>query len=169
MGLTVTSFETTPLEACIKITKEIDRLCFPSEMWLGGEELSALLDAKAEATILKVHNRVIGQAITLPECAAAIVLDGADEHFTVHHAGVYSYSEAIIPEYQHKGYGKLLITEMAIRMRRQGFTSISAHVRTRYGWNTRRSQELQASSMRFIQDFWDDPRDSVVQYQMAHI
>lgn len=130
--------------------------------------MDMLIQSKAESTILRHDGREIGQAITLPESAAAIILDGADKYFPINDKGVYSYSEAIIPEYQNKGYGTLLLAEIAIRMRERGFTSISAHVRTRHGWDKRRCKELTMHSTRLIHDFWDDPHE-VVQYQAAQI
>jgi len=137
-------------------------------MWLSNIELEMLLEMQAEATILRHNGKEIGQAVTLPEHAAAIVLDGVDKHFKVNKAGIYSYSEAIVPEFQNQGYGALLLAETAIRLRLRGFTSISAHVRTRYGWDIRRSKELQINSSRFITDFWEDPQE-VVQYQSAQL
>lgn len=162
------SFATKPLEACISLTRTMDKRCFPEEMWLGNEEIALLLKHDAEATILIYNGIEIGQAITLPEQAAAAILEGVDEKFTAKSSGVYSYSEAILPEYQNQGYGGLLLCEMAIRMRNRGYQSISAHVRTRYGWNRRRTQSLQMLSHRLIFDFWNDPRE-VVEYQEARL
>lgn len=168
MQRTTISFETKPLTECVGLTKSMDRACFPKEMWLSDTEMCMLLQMEAEATILRHDNIEIGQAITIPENAAAIILDGVDEYFRINEGGVYSYSEAIIPGYQNKGYGALLLSEIAIRMRQRGFTSISAHVRTRYGWNKRRGKELTMHSTRLIHDFWDDPQE-VVQYQSAQL
>ncbi|MFT7507391.1 MAG: GNAT superfamily N-acetyltransferase [Acidimicrobiales bacterium] len=166
-GIT-TGFETKPLSECMGLTREIDRKCFPTEMWLNNTELCMLMEMKAEATILRQNGIEIGQAITLPEHDASIILDGVDKDFNVNKKGVYSYSEAIIPECQNQGFGALMLAEIAIRMRQRGFMSISAHVRTRYGWNIRRGKELQTYNTRFIYDFWDDPQE-VVQYQAARL
>lgn len=158
------ALESKPLLECVKFTKEMDRRCFPKEMLLGAEEFELLIAHNAEATILTYNDVRIGQAITLPETAAAIILDGVDADFHIHHDGVYSYSEAILPEYQNQGFGSLLLQAIACRMSNLGYTSISAHVRTRNGWDKKRSRTLPVAKTRLISDFWEDPRE-VVQYQ----
>lgn len=167
-GQTIISFETKPLEACVALTRLMDSLCFPREMWLSGIELQKLILHEAEATIIKLDNQEIGQAITMPEAAAAHILQDVDTDFCVRPKGVYSYSEAILPSHQNQGYGALLLHEIALRMRRRGYTSISAHVRTRHGWNTKRTQTLHVAETRLLHDFWEDPLE-VVQYQHAQI
>lgn len=168
MGRTTISFETKPLVTCVEFTKNLDRVCFPKEMWLSNEELQLLLDSKADATILSKDGVAIGQAITLPELAATQILEEADHDFLSSPDGVYSYSESILPAFQNSGYGALLLHEIALRMRQQGYRTISAHVRTRFGWNTKRTRALHVAETRFITDFWEDPRE-VVEYQRAHI
>ena len=168
MRRTTISFETKLLRSCVKLTKEIDVQCFPKEMWLGGAELESLLQHNAEATILTYDGIVIGQAITLTEDAASKILEEADAEFRVHPGGVYSYSEAIIPSHQNLGYGALLLHEVSLRMKQRGFISISAHVRTRHGWNMRREKTLSVTEARMLYDFWDDKRE-VVQYQRAYL
>lgn len=167
-GQTIIGFETRPLANCVELTKRMDRQCFPEEMWLDELDLQLLIDHNAEATILKLNGCEIGQAITLSEIAAKHILRDADTAFQVHTLGAYSYSEAILPSHQNLGYGGLLLHEIALRMRQRGYTSISAHVRTRYGWNIKRTQTLQVERTRILHDFWEDPRE-LVQYQNAHI
>lgn len=168
MGHTIVTFETKPLETCVGLTKKIDQLCFPQEMWLGGEELDMLLQHHAESTIITRNGTEIGQAITLPEPAMTNIVKDVDLQFLSRSCAIYSYSEAIVPGCQNQGYGVLLLHEIAIRMRERGYTTISAHVRTRYGWNKKRSKTLPVSSTRLITDFWDDPRE-VVEYQEARL
>jgi GNAT superfamily N-acetyltransferase len=168
MGQITISFKTKPLESCVALTKKIDKLCFPNEMWLSGEELHLLTLYNAEATILTINGQPIGQAITLPEIFAAQIIADSDPDFQTNLQGVYSYSEAIIPSHQKLGYGALLLHEIALRMKQRGFISISAHVRTRFGWNVRRRKTLQVSDDRLLYDFWDDELE-VVQYQRAYL
>ena len=146
----------------------IDTVCFPKEMWLGGEELELLLQHNAEATILTFDGIAIGQAITLTEASASVILEESDTEFQIHAGGVYSYSEAIIPSHQNLGYGALLLHEISLRMKQRGFNSISAHVRTRHGWNVTRKQKLHITATRLLHNFWDDPYE-VMQYQYANI
>lgn len=160
---------TTLLRNQIDITETIDRLCFPKEMWLGDDEWNVLLQHDAETTILLRNNEVIGQAITIPERAVADGLLEVDAEFTPHQSGVYSYSEAIIPTFQNKGYGKLLIEEIALRMREKQYTQITAHVRTRYGWNERRRKQLDVTTVRTVPNFWLHPQDRMVEFQTAEL
>lgn len=164
----ITSFKTKPLENCIALTRKIDKLCFPSEMWLGGEELHLLTRYNAEATIMTINGHPIGQAITVPEIFAAEIIGGSDAGFRTDIRGIYSYSEAIIPSHQKLGYGALLLHEIALRMKQRGFITMSAHVRTRFGWNARRRKTLQVSDDRLLYDFWDDELE-VVQFQRANL
>jgi GNAT superfamily N-acetyltransferase len=167
-GKTTISFETRLLRECIQITRKVDEECFPSEMWLGDTELHHLIEHDAEATILKLNGRWIGQAITIPEHSIADTLMESDEHFQSHDGGVYSYSEAILPQYQNQGYGGLLLHEISLRMKQRGFISISAHVRTRFGWSLKRRKMLDVSVTRTIEAFWEDPLE-VVQYQFSRL
>jgi len=137
-------------------------------MWLDDEELYSLTSYKAETTVLNINGHPIGQGITLPEMLISRFIEESDPEFEPHPCGVYSYSEAIVPNYQKLGYGALLLHEIALRMRQRGYTSISAHVRTRFGWDIRRRQTLQVSDTRMLHDFWDDPQE-VVQYQQAKL
>jgi GNAT superfamily N-acetyltransferase len=159
------SFTTLALAECIELTKRFDQSCFTEEMWLGQDEWQLLLSSGAESTILLLNGKVIGQAITLPEVMVAAPLSQVDELFEADARGIYSYSEAILPAYQMKGYGSLLMREIAVRMYDRGFTRISAHVRTRFGWHHKRSRALSVSTKRFVDDFWEDPRDQKVEFQ----
>ncbi len=137
-------------------------------MWLKGDELQTLLRYEAETTIMTLNGQSIGQAITIPEIFITKALQEADTAFTASEKGMYSYSEAILPRFQNRGYGQLLLSEIAIRMKQRGFTSISAHVRTRYGWNLRRKKTLNITALRTLHNFWEDPRE-IVQYQRANL
>lgn len=158
-------FTTLKLAECIAITKQFDKACFTKEMWLGPDEWQLLLNAGAESTLLSVNDLIIGQAITLPEALVGDALAEADELFVAKAQGVYSYSEAIMPKFQNQGYGSLLMREIAIRMRDRGYTHISAHVRTRFGWHRKRSEILSAATKRLVDDFWEETYDRKVEFQ----
>lgn len=168
MGQQTTNFETKLLKDCLILTQKMDRLCFPEEMWLGSEEKDLLLQHDAEATMLSLNGMVIGQAITIPEHAVTELLQETDVSFRARDKGIYSYSEAILPAYQRQGYGQLLLQEISVRMRNKGYQSISAHVRTRFGWNQIRSRKLAVTDRRIVRDFWEDPEEGV-QYQRASL
>jgi len=146
----------------------MDRECFPKEMWLKGDELQTLLHHEAETTMMTLNGQSIGQAITIPEVFITDMLQKADIAFTASIGGMYSYSESILPAYQNRGYGQLLLHEIAVRIKQRGYSSISAHVRTRFGWNLRRRKTLNITTSRTIHNFWGDPLE-VVQYQRANL
>jgi len=168
MGQTTISFETKPLETCVALTKTMYKLCFPKEMWLSGEELHLLTKYNAEATVLIIDDQPIGLGITLPEIFAVHLLEEDDAEFRAYPQGVYSYTEAVVPSHQKLGYGALLLHNVALRMKQKGFTSISAHVRTRHGWNIRRKRTLQVSYDRLLHDFWGD-RLEIVEFQRGNL
>ncbi|MFN3188656.1 MAG: GNAT family N-acetyltransferase [Candidatus Paceibacteria bacterium] len=160
MGQT-TSFETKQLEECVELTKMMYRCCFPEEMWLSDEELHSLTRYNAEATVLTIDDQTVGLGITLPEKFAIFLLEMDDAEFQAFPQGVYSYTEAIIPSHQKRGYGALLLQEVKLRMKQRGFISISAHVRTRNKWNDKRRKTLNIPNGRFIHDFWPNERETV--------
>ena len=168
MGQKVVSFKTLPLAASVELTKRMDRLCFPKEMWLSEQDLCQLIINGAESTVVLLDDTEIGQAITLPEPAVMHILQDVDPFFSPSFRGVYSYSESILPEYQNCGYGVRLLQELTRRMHNKGYKFISAHVRTRYGWNRKRMQALNVTEARSMQDFWDDPME-IVEYQKINI
>jgi GNAT superfamily N-acetyltransferase len=153
--------ETRSFAESIKLTRQIDALCFPPEMWLGNDEVNLLVESEAESTIICLNGVQIGQGITLSERFVADHLEDGDPAFVASERGVYSYSEAIIPEYQNQGYGVLLLQEISIRMRQRGFSSISAHVRTRFGWHAKRRSVLRPFEQRMLHDFWENPAEKV--------
>lgn len=165
---TTITFETRSFAECISLTRSVDAVCFPREMWLGDNEINLLVAGGAETTILKINAKIIGQAITLPECCVAAVLSEGDPDFDVSEQGLYAYSEAIIPDCQNRGYGGLLLHEIALRAKQRQFTSISAHVRMRFGWHRKRRAILQPSSTRQLCDFWENPCE-LVEFQLAQI
>ena len=161
------NFETKPLKEYIELMQWMDKQCFPEEMWLDEKAAQALIKAGAEATVLKLDTQVIGLAVTLTEEAANQFLSDVDEKFSVMKEGIYSYSEAILPEFQNQGYGSLLLLELSDRMRERGYKYISAHVRTIYGWHLKRYRRLLIAETRSVNNFWEDVREGAVEFQLA--
>lgn len=165
---TTVRFTYKPFAACVGLCLTLDKKCFPQEMWLSKQEIDALLKEESWATVVTYNNTDIGLAITISEPHAAVILDGIDDQYTPHENGAYAYSEAIDPQYQKHGIGRLLLKETERFAAQKGFTVLTAHVRTINGWDKARNDTLHVVESRPVKDFWQDPREQV-RYQKALI
>lgn len=161
-------FEQRPFNACIELCQKIDKLCFPEEMWLTDKQIMELSQANAQAIVLIQHGEEIGLAILISEIQAKGLLEKADIGFIAREDGIYSYSEAITPEYQKSGLGIVLLCEIMRLIKTQGFQWLSAHVRTIHGWDKGRNTHLEIHETRVVDNFWNDPME-IVRYQSARV
>jgi ribosomal protein S18 acetylase RimI-like enzyme len=166
---TVVRFAHIQFAECVDFCLALDKKCFPQQMWLDEDEIRSLHEAGAWATAVTYNGQEIGLTITIPELNAHVMLDGIDRRFTPSEHGAYSYSEAIDPDFQCRGIGKLLLTESQIFTAKQGFSSLSAHVRRKNGWDKARHDILEVSNNWSVPDFWPAALAEPVMYQRAAI
>lgn len=166
--MTQFEFSTRPFSECVGLFRELDRKCFPKEMREQGAEDEEILKSKAQAIVAIVNGKEVGLTVLIQDSQAVALLEKNDRYFTPHPKGMYSYSEAISPEHQSTGLGKAMIKEITTVLRRQGFESLSAHVRTVNGWDRGRENHLKVVESRTITDFWQDPQE-IVRFQAAQI
>jgi len=166
--MSIVKFEIKPLCECVALFKELDDKCFPQEMRLSHEELQGLIQADAECVVVRYNDCQIGLAVYISEEQAGTLLEEIDRNFTPLPTGVYSYSEAIDPEFQRLGLGIAMINEVIAQISNQGATRLSAHVRTLHGWDMRRYAKLNITESRLVSDFWEDPQE-VVKFQAVQL
>lgn len=166
--MTTVSFETKPLCECVALFQELDEKCFPPEMRLADVELEELIQTDAQCIVVRYNNFNIGLAIYISEDQAGTLLGEIDGEFIPHPTGVYSYSEAIDPAYQKLGLGIAMVNEVISRIRNEGATRLSAHVRTIQGWDRRRYAKLNITESRIVPDFWENPLE-VVKFQAVKL
>jgi len=166
---TTVCFASKKFAECVDFCLALDKKCFPQKMWLDDGEICGLLKAEAWATTVTYNGQKIGLSITMPEKEAGILLDGADQLFTPQRWGAYSYSEAIHPDFQNQGIGSLLIRETMIFIADKGFTSLSAHVRRKNGWDEKREGTISLIEKRPVEGFWPPVLKEPVMFQNAHI
>jgi len=166
---TTIRFVNTKFTECVELCTALDKKCFPQEMWLDDHEILSLIEADAWATIVTYNGREIGLTVTITEAQAYSMLCNSDKRFTSNQNGAYSYSEAIDPQFQKRGIGQLLLKESQIFLAKQGFTTMSAHVRRKNGWDRTRQTVLSVVSNRSVPNFWPEWLKEPVMYQQAQL
>lgn len=152
---------------CVDFCLELDKRCFPREMWMDDREVNELIAAGALATTVTYNGMTVGLSITMAENDAYALLSDGDQKFKPHEYGAYSYSEAIDPDYQKRGIGTLLLKETEIFLCEHGYKTMSAHVRRKNGWDMTRQAVLSVISSRQVPGFWPDQLNEPVMYQQA--
>ena len=105
---------------------------YPEEMRIPSDIKHQMLQ-KTQATFISIVDKEtrepIGECFYLP-------LDLLEQHMTELHAGAwmgkqaaYIYKNSILPEYQGKGYGKLLTDFRLAHLKKQGFKYSIGHAR----------------------------------------
>lgn len=166
---TTIRFVNTKFTECVELCTTLDKKCFPQEMWLADEEINGLLKADAQATTVSCNGKNIGLSITMSENEASALLDSSDALFTPQKHGAYSYSEAIHPDFQNHGIGSLLLRETKFFIARIGYKTLSAHVRRKNGWDTKREKGISLIEKRLVENFWPLHMQEPVMFQHGRV
>ena len=154
-------------EALKSLFVQFDEVCFPEEMHLDDEELLEFFGRNLIGILLTENDELVALGILMKEEEVAEELEDFDPLFIASEDGYYSYSVAVKPEFEGKGYASTMLQLIRQTATERGGKQLTAHVRTSNGWHKKRANLLNPDVRRTVPNAWEIDGD--VEFQLLRL